>query len=161
MCSFLFISTRLGARIINPAACKGLISATYKRSLSKMTSEAQWLTSDERIQALQELQSLGWTEIHERDAIYKEYNFKTFNQHYNYTKHPANAMKSYLERKTADKTLTVMDWLTQNPDLNIIEALWDHLDKEINKRQPKSKEELWEVLKEVWYYIPEDYFRKL
>ncbi|XP_053573180.1 pterin-4-alpha-carbinolamine dehydratase 2 isoform X2 [Bombina bombina] len=80
MCSFLFISTRLGARIINPAACKGLISATYKRSLSKMTSEAQWLTSDERIQALQELQSLGWTEIHERDAIYKEYNFKTFNQ---------------------------------------------------------------------------------
>ena len=33
--------------------------------------------------------------------------------------------------------------------------------REINKRQPKSKEELWEVLKEAWYNIPEDYFRKL
>ena len=35
-------------------------------------------------------------------------------------------VKSYLERKTADKTLTVMDW---SPDLNIIEAVWDHLDR--------------------------------
>ena len=27
-------------------------------------------------------------------------------------------VKSYLERKTADKTLRVMDWPPQNPDLN-------------------------------------------
>ena len=53
-----------------------------------------------------------------------------------------------LERQTAYKTL------------NIIEAVWDHLDRERNKRQPKSKKELWEVLKEAWYIIPEDYFRK-
>ena len=56
-------------------------------------------------------------------------------------------VKSYLERKTDDKTLTVMDWPPQSPDLNIIEAEWDHLDREINKGQLKSKE-LWEVLKE-------------
>jgi len=31
-------------------------------------------------------------------------------------------------------------------DLNIIEAVWDHLDRERNKRQPISKEELWDVL---------------
>ena len=30
----------------------------------------------------------------------------------------------------------------QSPDLNIIEAVWDHLDRERNKRQPTSKEEL-------------------
>ena len=54
-----------------------------------------------------------------------------------------------------------MDWPPQSPDLNIIEAVWDHLDRERNKGQPKSKEELWEVLKEAWYNIPEDYFRKL
>ena len=47
-------------------------------------------------------------------------------QHGNDPKHTANA------RKTADKTLTVMDWTPQIPDLNIIEAVWDRLDREIN-----------------------------
>ena len=32
----------------------------------------------------------------------------------------------------------------QSPELNIIEAVWDHLDRERNKRQPASKEELWD-----------------
>ena len=31
---------------------------------------------------------------------------------------------------------------SQVSDLNIIEAVWDHLDIEQNKRQPTSKEEL-------------------
>ena len=48
-----------------------------------------------------------------------------------------------------------MDWLPQCPDMNIIKAVWDHLDRERNKGQPK--EELWEVLKEAYYNIPEDY----
>jgi len=30
----------------------------------------------------------------------------------------------------------------QSPDFNIIEAVWDHPDREQNKRQPTSKEEL-------------------
>jgi len=30
----------------------------------------------------------------------------------------------------------------QSPDLNIVEAVWDHLVRERNKRQPTSKEEL-------------------
>ena len=82
-------------------------------------------------------------------------------QHDNNPKHTANAVKSYLEWKTADKTLTVNDWPPQSPDLNIIDTVWDHLDRERNKRQPKSKEELWEVLKKAWYNISENYFRKL
>ena len=54
-------------------------------------------------------------------------------QHDNDPTHTANAVKSYLERKTADKILTVMDWPPHSPDLNIIEAVWDHLDRERNK----------------------------
>jgi len=34
----------------------------------------------------------------------------------------------------------------QSPDLNTIEAEWDHVDRERNKRQPTSKEELCDVL---------------
>ena len=49
----------------------------------------------------------------------------------------------------ADKTLTVMDWPPQSPDLNIIEAVCDHQDRERNKEQPMSREELWELLKEA------------
>ena len=58
-------------------------------------------------------------------------------------------VKSDLDRNTADKTLTVMDCSPQSPDLNIIAAVWDHLDRERNKGQSKSKEELWKVLKEA------------
>lgn len=54
-------------------------------------------------------------------------------------------------------TLSVMDWLPQSSDLNIIEAVWD-LNGEQNKRQPTSKEKLWmsfnrlleEFLKTTW-----------
>ena len=58
-------------------------------------------------------------------------------------------VKSYLVRKTSDKSLTVMNWPPQSPDLNIREAVWDHLDRERNKQQPKPKVKLWEVLKEA------------
>lgn len=73
-------------------------------------------------------------------------------QHYNDPKYTADAVKSYPERNTADKTLTVMDWPPLSRDLNIIEPLWEHLDREINKRQPIYKEEFSELLKETWYH---------
>jgi len=40
-----------------------------------------------------------------------------------------------------------------SPDLNIIEAVWDH-------QQTTSKEELWDDLQEAWRTIPEDYLKK-
>jgi len=50
----------------------------------------------------------------------------------------------------------------QSPDFNITEAVWDHLDRERNKRQPTSqKKELWNVIQEYWRTIPEDYLKNL
>lgn len=53
-----------------------------------------------------------------------------------------------------------MSWPPQSPDL-IIETVWDRLDREQNKRQPLSKEELLNVIYVVWRTILEDYFKKL
>ena len=82
-------------------------------------------------------------------------------QHDNDPKHSAKTVKSYLQGKTVDATLTVLDWPPQSPNLNIIEAVWDYLDRERNKKQPKSTEELWQVLEEAWDNLPQDYLRKL
>ena len=82
-------------------------------------------------------------------------------QHDNDPKHSAKIIKSYLQRKSATGTLTTLDWPPQSPDLNIIEAVWDYLDREKNKKQPTSKDQLWRVLKEAWDNIPEDYLQKL
>lgn len=45
--------------------------------------------------------------------------------------------KAYVDRKTQSGPLKVMHWPPQSQEL-----LWDHLDKERNKRQSTSKEEL-------------------
>ena len=68
-------------------------------------------------------------------------------QHDNNPKHIANAVKSYLERE--GQLIKHSHGLASSPDLNIIEAVWAHLDREINKRLIKTKEELQEVLKEA------------
>jgi len=39
--------------------------------------------------------------------------------------------------------------------------VWDDLDREKNKRQPTSKEKLWNVPQEAWRTIPEDNLKKI
>ncbi|KAF8596413.1 hypothetical protein BDV93DRAFT_428324, partial [Ceratobasidium sp. AG-I] len=43
------------------------------------------------------------------------------------------------------------------PDLNIIENIWDLLDRRIHSRDvlPQNKEELWVALQEEWLCIPQ------
>ncbi|XP_060236589.1 pterin-4-alpha-carbinolamine dehydratase 2 isoform X3 [Meriones unguiculatus] len=45
-----------------------------------MSSDAQWLTAEERNQLIPGLKAAGWSELSERDAIYKEFSFKNFNE---------------------------------------------------------------------------------
>ncbi|XP_034961367.1 pterin-4-alpha-carbinolamine dehydratase 2 isoform X1 [Zootoca vivipara] len=51
-----------------------------RSEFSAMSSQLHWLTTEERNQVLHELKASGWSELTERDAIYKEFIFKTFNQ---------------------------------------------------------------------------------
>ena len=81
----------------------------------------------------------------------------TFQQD-NDPKHTANKVKRYLKRK---EHLELMEWPPQSPDLNIIEAIWDHLDRKKFEKQPKSQEELWEVLQNAWNSISPNVLQKL
>ncbi|TFK09514.1 epithelial splicing regulatory protein 2 [Platysternon megacephalum] len=69
-----------GARLAATASAGQGGSRPGSRSLSAMSSQSHWLTTEERTQVLLDLKASGWSELGERDAIYKEFNFKTFNQ---------------------------------------------------------------------------------
>ncbi|XP_021036376.1 pterin-4-alpha-carbinolamine dehydratase 2 isoform X3 [Mus caroli] len=58
------------------------LAALRSRGASRaaMSSDAQWLTAEERDQLIPGLKAAGWSELSERDAIYKEFSFKNFNQ---------------------------------------------------------------------------------
>uniref|UniRef100_A0A9L0R4V6 4a-hydroxytetrahydrobiopterin dehydratase n=1 Tax=Equus caballus TaxID=9796 RepID=A0A9L0R4V6_HORSE len=44
------------------------------------SADAHRLTAEERTQVILDLKAAGWSELSERDAIYKEFSFKNFNQ---------------------------------------------------------------------------------
>ncbi|PNJ59670.1 PCBD2 isoform 1, partial [Pongo abelii] len=48
--------------------------------LAAMSSGTHRLTPEERNQAILDLKAAGWSELSERDAIYKEFSFRNFNQ---------------------------------------------------------------------------------
>nr|XP_035940189.1 pterin-4-alpha-carbinolamine dehydratase 2 isoform X2 [Halichoerus grypus] len=49
-------------------------------SFSATAADARHLTAEERNQVIPDLKAAGWSESHERDALYKEFSFKNFNQ---------------------------------------------------------------------------------
>ncbi|XP_068815396.1 pterin-4-alpha-carbinolamine dehydratase 2 isoform X1 [Struthio camelus] len=69
-----------------PQTCLRIALPARKRSLyafalsNESSSQSHWLTTEERNQVLLDLKASGWSELGERDAIYKEFNFKNFNQ---------------------------------------------------------------------------------
>ena len=50
----------------------------------------QKLSETDRSQVLQPLQDAGWSLVENRDAIYKEFQFKDFNQVFYYTYYLSN-----------------------------------------------------------------------
>lgn len=72
-------------------------------------------------------------------------------------KHTSRLAKEWLQQNTPN----MLDHPPQSPDLNPIENLWDHLDRQIRKRKITSKETLKEALLDEWVKIPPEYTRKL
>ncbi|XP_065353072.1 pterin-4-alpha-carbinolamine dehydratase [Cloeon dipterum] len=77
------ISTKLSTLLRSRSAKAGatwLVSIRNLSSTPKKKSKMTKLTGDERTTALAPLKSSGWTEVKDRDAIYKEFLFKDFNE---------------------------------------------------------------------------------
>ncbi|XP_028668692.1 pterin-4-alpha-carbinolamine dehydratase 2-like [Erpetoichthys calabaricus] len=70
-------------KIVTSGLCSSFLKhcgAHATRYSSKMASDSHWLSPDDREQFLLELKATGWSEVEDRDAIYKEFIFKNFNQ---------------------------------------------------------------------------------
>ncbi|KAL4822969.1 hypothetical protein H8958_015594 [Nasalis larvatus] len=72
------MAAALGAR----GATRRLLAALQGQSLrlAAVSSGTHRLTAEERNQAILDLKAAGWSELSERDAIYKEFSFHSFNQ---------------------------------------------------------------------------------
>jgi transposase len=59
---------------------------------------------------------------------------------------------SYTVWWMSSHAVPILDWVAQSPDLNPIENLWNHLDRQVRKRRPlpKSKQELISAVQEEW-----------
>ena len=51
--------------------------------------------------------------------------------------------------------IRTLDWVAQSPDLNPIENLWNHLDRQVRKRKPlpQTKQDLITAIQEEWSNI--------
>ena len=78
-------------------------------------------------------------------------------QHDNDPKHRAAIVPNWLNRNGAER----FHWPSFSSDLNPIEHLWDEVERQLKKRQPKSQNELKESLIEVWHRIELSTLKKL
>ena len=64
--------------------------------------------------------------------------------------------KSTLEYLSSFHICAISDWPAHSHDLNIIENLWSVLKSRVQKRLPKTSNELWVITKEEWNAISKD-----
>lgn len=65
-------------------------------------------------------------------------------------KHASLYCRDYLRKKEQAGVLTMMNWPSQSPDMNLIESLWAIVDSKIPKGRRTSKDEMWQLAKEAW-----------
>ena len=62
-----------------------------------------------------------------------------------------------------DHDIILLPWPSSSPDMNIIEHVWDELDRRVRRRNPlpRNVDELWAALEEEWYRLDLAYIQNL
>ena len=73
--------------------------------------------------------------------------------------HAVRVTMGYLEQNN----INALPWLSKSPDLNLIEHLWDQLDKRVRQRQhpPQTLDQFRQMLQQEWRTIPRNNVRNL
>ena len=78
-------------------------------------------------------------------------------QHDNDAKHKSKHVINFLKSKKVE----VIAWPSQSPDLNLIEHLWQELDRRVRTKSFSNKQDFFNVLREEWANIPVERLRTL
>lgn len=61
-----------------------------------------------------------------------------------------------------NRQIRILDsWPAQSPDLSPIENLWDKLKENVKNRHPQTRQELWNITKQEFESLPNEYIKKL
>lgn len=73
------------------------------------------------------------------------------------TQNTIQAVPKLPQKKEQDGKLENMKWPTQSPDQNSNELVWDELNRSVKPMQPTNATHLWELLREPWEELSEEY----
>ena len=77
----------------------------------------------------------------------------------NDSKHTSKAARAWFQ----DHHISLLPWPANSPDMNIIEHVWDALERRVrtHKPLPSNLDQLWDILQQEWYSLDFSYIQKL